>query len=359
MIAVATTASRFFSWWSGELAACVPDRVRRPLRRKSSMLVMTPSDSVAHFTLHSGGRVARRGQIPLCLASRGALLNLFSGAQSRSLEIAVAIPADKVLRRSVSLPLEASENLREVLAFQMDRHTPFKASEVAYDYRVTGTDAALRRVTVELAVVPRGTIEQITSIADSFGLGVHRIGVAGDNLLEQDGSFNFRPHEDPVVLPPAQRRFMLALTMAASILAVIAWYLPLYFDHRTLAAYEARLAAMRTQALDAESMRKHLTAAMELSRVLVDRREATPTVVSLLADITHRLPDDTWLTQLQLQDGTLTLTGFSLSAAPLIGRLEASPLLSQVRFGSPVTPDPEVSAERFNIIAQTAPDRSS
>jgi general secretion pathway protein L len=323
------------------------------------MLVMTPSDGVAHFTLHGGGQVKRRGQIPLCMASRGALLNLFSGAQSRSLEIVVAIPAEKVLRRSVSLPLEASENLREVLAFQMDRHTPFKASEVAYDYRVTGTDAALRRITVELAVVPRATIEHATSVADSFGLTAHRIGVVGDDLIEQDESLNFRPHEDPVVPAPAQRRLTLALTTVAAILAVVAWYLPLYFDHRTLAAYEARLAAMRTQALEAESMKKHLTAAAELSRVLVDRRTATPTVVSLLADITHRLPDDTWLTQLQLQDGTVTLTGLSLSAAPLIARLEASPLLSHVRFGSPVTPDPELGAERFNLVAQAAPDRSS
>jgi general secretion pathway protein L len=359
MIAVATTASRFFSWWFGELAACLPDRVRRPLRRRPSVLVMTPSGGVAHFALHSGGQIKRRGQIPLCMASRGALLNLFSGAQSRSLEIVAAIPVDKVLRRNVSLPLEASENLREVLAFQMDRHTPFKASEVAYDYRVTGTDAALRRITVELAVVPRTTIEQTAAIADSFGLGVHRIGVAGDGLHDRDGSFNFRPHEDPVVPAPAQRRLMLALTTIAAILAVLAWYLPLYFDHRTLAAYEARLSAMRTQALEAEGMRKQLTTAVELSRVLVDRRTATPTVVSLLADITHRLPDDTWLTQVQLQGGTVTLTGFSLSAAPLIARLEVSPLLSHVRFGSPVTPDPELGAERFNIVAQTAPDRSS
>jgi hypothetical protein len=59
-----------------------------------------------------------------------------------------------------------------------------------------------------------------------------------------------------------------------------------------------------------------------------------------------------------LEDGTLTLSGFSLSAAPLIGRLEASPLLAQVRFSSPVTADPDGGGERFNIIAQIVSDRS-
>src|SRR5690348_2706241 len=113
MIAVVSTLSRFLSWWSKELAACVPDRIRRLLRHKSSALVMAPSNDTAHFALYSGGRVSRRWQIPLCMASRRALLNLFSGAQSRSLEIVATIPADKVLRRSVNLPLEAIENLRE------------------------------------------------------------------------------------------------------------------------------------------------------------------------------------------------------------------------------------------------------
>lgn len=359
MITVANALSRFLAWWFGELAACAPDRLRGLLRHKSSsVLVLTPSKDAVHFTVRRGGQVRRFGQIPLSTASRRALSELFGGAQPRSPEIVVNVPADKVLRRSVSLPLEAAENLREVLAFEMDRYTSFKASEVAYDYRVTATDTAIRKITVDLAVLPRTTLEQATSIADLFGLATHRIGIVGDDT-EQERLFNFRPYEDSGDRPAAHRRLVFALTMAAGILAVVAWYLPLYFDHRAIAIYEARLEETRTAALQAEKLNKRLTAAMDLSRVLIDRRAEAPIVASLLADITDRLPDGTWLTQLQLQDSTLTLSGLSHSAAPLIARLEASPLLAQVRFGSPVTADPDVGAERFNVIAQVVPGRSS
>ena len=87
-------------------------------------------------------------------------------------------------------------------------------------------------------------------------------------------------------------------------------------------------------ALQAETLKKRLTAAMDLSRVLIDRKAQVPTTTILLADITNRLPDDTWLTQLQIRQGTLTLSGVSPSSSPLIALLEASPFLAQVRFGS-------------------------
>ena len=50
----------------------------------------------------------------------------------------------------------------------------------------------------------------------------------------------------------------------------------------------------------------------------------------------------------------LAIAGFSPAAAALIAGLEQSPLLSEVRFGSPVTADPRVGFERFNISAEVA-----
>jgi general secretion pathway protein L len=359
MIAIANPVSRFFAWWFGELRACVPDRLRKLIAHKPSV-VITPRDGSAHITLHRRGRVRSLGQVPLTTqsAAQGALAGLLAGISLRRLDAFVNVPADYVLRRSVALPMEAAENLREVLAFEMDRHTPFKAGEVAYDYRVVATDATTRKLTVDLAVVPRTMLAQAASIAETLGLTTHRIGIIGEDH-KWDRAFNFRPYEESDARSATPRLLLLGLTVTACILAVIAWYLPLYFEHRALAFYEARLAETRTIALQTENLRKRLTADMDFSRFLINRRASTPTFTSVLADITNRLPDDTWLTQLQLQDGKLTLTGFSPSAATLIAPLEASPLLTEVRFGSPVTPDPQAGGESFNIHALVALDRGS
>src|SRR4030095_1798250 len=203
MIAVANATSRFFAWWLGELIACVPYRLRRLPRRKSSVLIVTPSIDCVHFCVRRDGQIRPLGQIPTRPASRHALADLLGGALLRFSEIVVNVPADNVLRRSLRLPLETTENLREVLAFEMERYTPFKASEVAYDYRVTATDIAIRKVAVDLAILPRTTFEQATSIADLFGLAADRIGIVDDH--EQERSFNFRPYEESSEPQAAQR----------------------------------------------------------------------------------------------------------------------------------------------------------
>ena len=54
MIAVTTAVSHFFTWWSGELLAWVPDRFTRLFQRKPSILVVTPTIDMADFTLYQG-----------------------------------------------------------------------------------------------------------------------------------------------------------------------------------------------------------------------------------------------------------------------------------------------------------------
>jgi general secretion pathway protein L len=360
MTTVAHAVSRFFIWWLRELAACVPDRLCKLIVRKPSLLVITPRDDVAELTLHRHGHVRPLAKIPLAAKSapQRTLTGLLNGAGLRRLEVFINVPTERVLQRRVALPLEAAENLREVLAFEMDRHTPFKAGEVAYDYRLIATDMDARKVTVDLAVVPRAVLREATSIARSLGLAASRIGLIGDESTG-NGSFNFRPYERSRAGSAGPRRLTVALAMTAATLAVIAWYLPLYFDHRVSSVYQARLEQARAAALQAEGQKKRLAATIDLGHFIVSRRADIPTVTSLLAELTNRLPDGTWLTKLQLQDRKLLLAGISPSAAPLIAQLEASPLLANVQFDSPVTPDPRVGGESFNVVAQVVPDRGS
>jgi general secretion pathway protein L len=355
MIAVTDTISCFFQWWFGELADCVPDRVRAFFRRRSAALALTLSDDDVTFTLHRGGRSHNIGRVGFdsALEPRHALAQLLHGISLRDLDVIVNLPADRVPRRSVTLPLAAQENLREVLGFEIDRHTPFKAGEVAFDYRVTGADSENKRLTVDLAVVPRELLEEASGRAKSFGLSPDRIGVAGEES-QADRPFNFLSRGNAAGYPATQRRLLIALTLAMAVLALIAAYLPLYAKERILAARQAQLAESRAAALEAEELKTQLAARLEHGRFLIDRRLSTPAANGLLAEVTERLPNDTWLLQMRWHGKELALSGFSPAAATLIEGLEESPLLSEVRFESPVTADPRVRRERFNISAEVA-----
>ena len=355
MIAVTDTISQFFGWWFGELAACVPAGVRARFRRRPATLTMTQAADDVAFTLHKGGHTRTLGRLRLdpSLEPKRALAPLLRGVSLRDVEVGLDLPAERVLQRRVTLPLAAQENLREVLAFEMDRHTPFKASEVAFDYRVVGTDPDSKRLNVDLAVVPRELIEQASHIARGFGLTLDRIGVVGGAEVAGE-QINLLPHDHANGQSAAQNRLLLAMAALTAILAVVAGCMPLYLKQRTLAVYETQLAESRTAALEAEQLKKRLDARAEHGRFLIDRRLSMPTATALLAELTGRLPDDTWLVQLRWQGNKLLIAGFSPAAAALIAGLEESQLLSEVRFGSPVTADPRVGQERFNISATVA-----
>jgi general secretion pathway protein L len=85
-------------------------------------------------------------------------------------------------------------------------------------------------------------------------------------------------------------------------------------------------------------------------RVLAERLSA-PLAVAVLLELTGRLPDHSYAIELSLRDGEARLQGFSAATSELIGALDASPLFRSPEFRSPVTSDPRVGRDRFDLSA--------
>src|SRR6185503_8420695 len=95
------------------------------------------------------------------------------------------MPAGRVLRRRLSLPLAAQENLRQVLGFELDRQTPFRSDQVYYDSRVLGVDPVARQVAAELVLAPRAELDAELGRIAQAGLALDRVDAAeeGDERL--------------------------------------------------------------------------------------------------------------------------------------------------------------------------------
>ena len=66
------------------------------------------------------------------------------------------------------------------------------------------------------------------------------------------------------------------------------------------------------------------------------------------------IPDQAYVTRLQIRDGGIVLVGHADKASALIGVLERSPLFTSPRFQSPLTRDPRTGKERFQIAVDLA-----
>ena len=285
---------------------------------------------------------------------RDAVVRIVRGARARFAEVVVKMPRDKVLRRLVDLPAAAAENLREVLGFEMDRHTPFKTDEVYFDYRLEGSDPDRKRIEVDLVVVPRAVADQVVQLATSWGLAPDRLAVDGE-AAGAARPFNLLPADAARARTGLGRHLVLALLVVALLLSAAALYLPLERERKLLAATESELAVVKGEAIAADNLKSQIEEILQRGSFVVERKRGEHGAIELLDEITRLVPDHTWVLKFGFRGERLTLSGYSAKPSSLIGLFEESAMLTGVRFSSPVTMDQKIGLERFNLEATVIP----
>jgi general secretion pathway protein L len=125
----------------------------------------------------------------------------------------------------------------------------------------------------------------------------------------------------------------------------------------SLANRESALAAMTAQVEKAQNAAKQVSA---LKKTLQDsigaanflnrRKHEAPLVVELLADLTQRLPDDTYLERLAIDDkNKIDVQGLSDNTAKLTERLQQSAVVENPSFQGTIQQDPRTKKDRFNM----------
>ncbi len=358
-ISIVQGVSGFFRWWGGEVAACLPARLRERLARGGQRLTIEVSETEVRFSIAKGQEQRSIGEISISAGGlsgqrdagqRDAVARIVRQAGVRSAEVVLQLPRDKVLRRLVDLPAAAAENLREVLGFEMDRHTPFKAEEVYFDYRLEGGDAERKRIKVDLVVVPRAIADLAVRLTSSWGLDPDRL-AAGEEAASGARPFNLLPPGVARSRGGFGQRLTWALFALACLLSATAIYLPLEHKREILAATEVELAWAKAEAVQVDELRDQVQEILERGSFVVQRKRSERGVTELLDELTRLLPDHTWVLKFGLRDGRLSLSGYSAKPSSLIGLLEQSEMLTEVRFSSPVTMDQKIGLERFNLTA--------
>jgi general secretion pathway protein L len=349
-----TPLPRFFAWWGDQLLACLPARWRNRLSERSeSLLLDLRNEEIVVWreradAMHEYARIRRELPADAQSAEFQRLRNAIGDPMVRTV---FCIPAERVLTRTLSLPVAAEENLRQVLAFEMDRQTPFKADQIYFDSRVLGHDASGRNAQVELVLIPRGQLDQELAALPSGAADLDGV----DTWRGMPGAG--RRHTN--LLPPERRARRRNLRLPLNLgLAALALILLVANMNESLANRAAAVEAMRvevakanTEAKQVAALKKTLADSIAGANFLTDRKRKGPLTVALINDISQRLPQDTYLERLQVENKQVQLQGQAQEAAKLIALLGASPCLGNPGFQGQVQPDPRTGKERFQINA--------
>ncbi len=351
-----TPLPKFFSWWARELLACLPARWRNLLAERSEPILIEKQDRTLVLRRQSGSHLAELGQVNLEAPpeqQKAEFERIYQSMDDPNLRVFYCISSNNTLRRSLTLPAATEDNLRQVLTFEMDRQTPFKSEQVYFDYHIAGRDPRNRNVQVELIVVPRGQLDGDLALLAGSGIALDGVDcwieAAGEGRLEVN------------LLPPEHRarrrnlRLLVNLILAAAVLGLLIFVMAQSLSNRetALAAMRAEVEKEQDEAKQVMAARKKLADTVTSANFLNLKKRESPVMVALLSDLTKRLPDDTFLERLNVDEkGKIEITGQSNDASKLIDSLKQSEILDNPNFQGTIQPDPRTKKERFNLVVE-------
>ncbi len=368
----------FWGWWAGELAPLIPHQLRNTVARMRMRPVLAfDADAAVLFVPKVANRrlaYKETARIPLsadpeatAAAGRAAIdaLAAANGGRSGSPRVVVALAEDQVLRKTINLPAAVEESLVQVLTYDLDRHTPFKPEEVFFDASIVGRDAVRKELRVDWAAALKTVVEQLRRRVEGWGATV--VAVTPDRPA--GGAHPVRTSLN--LLPVAERPDAAAgrgweIWVPLGLIAVAALFataLPLWQKRSYAIALQQQATQQRAQADASSALREQLDRLTGDYNFALAKKYAFPSALQSVEDVAKLLPDDTWLTQLEVKNTAkgkepkreIVVRGESANAGRLISLFEDSKLFSEAAPRSPTTKIQPGPGEIFDVGAQLKP----
>ena len=342
--------ARFFGWWLAELRQWVPARLRDAVVDRRDVLRLTLAPAGIEITRGSSDEPDLVVPSELEPAVQQSEIARHLARYEVPPKLVYVLPSARVLTRRLTLPLAAEDNLRQVLGFELDRQTPFRADQVYFDQRVASRDPVAKQIHVALALTTRSALD-----AD-----LDRLSAAGVALDAADGT-NASGELLGMNLAPAERRaqrrdlrLRLNLALGAVVIALIGVVMAQSVTNRQEALDKLRgeVDKSRRDAQAVADLRRTLTETVEGANFLNDRRQSKPVVIELMRDINQRLPDDTFLQRFTLTNSEVQIQGLSSDASKLVPLLQQSELIESPAVQGAIMPDATKKKEMFVISAK-------
>jgi general secretion pathway protein L len=344
-------AGQFFQWWGEELRNAMPARFRSRMQYARRRLLIQLGESDISLSVDDAGSIQSLDSFsiegdPQLQQQRIRELQLQHELTQVSCDL--LLPQAVVLQTQVVMPLAAESNLRQALSYEMDRHTPFQADEVFFNWRVLNRDRESGQVQFDLFATPREPVEAQLERLKKLGLAPTGIDVLTDsgplgvNLLPEDLRFH-------IVNQQARLNWVLAAVTVFLLVIVMAQSLWLR-EHQVESIGEA-IEGVRAEAMAVQQIRKQIEDATDAAGFLQERKIANGYKVEMLAELTGVLPSNTFLDRLSLQSEVTQMQGKSDNAQSLIELINDSPLFENASFRGPTRLDSRSRKEIFDLSA--------
>ncbi len=344
-------AGKFFKWWIEELRLAMPaswqQRLQYALRRVTLLL----NGDALEIGVDKNRSL--KNLLTLSLTQDASLRkqqieDLLEEHELQEAPRFLLLPSDSVLNTEMRLPAAAEPNLAQVLTFEMDRQTPFRAADVYFDWKVLEREAESGQIRLDLHVVPRADVDDTLKTISSWN-----IPLGGVDILQGSRTLglNLLPADQRSRAVNQKGRLNLVLGGACAILLALVMTQSLSLRSHQVTELEQAISEVQGEARAVMQIKQRIEDSSEAAGFLAKKRAETPLSIAVLADITRILPDDTFLDRLVISKSSVQMQGKSQNAQQLIELVNESPLLDEAAFRGSTRLDARSGLEIFEVNA--------
>lgn len=336
-------------WWLSELKALIPNKVVSFFSKPSAHLFLTPIGDQFAVNLSIGSANIEMPFISMVPTSaqledfKSILQEKVGKAHLRTI---VDFDRRKLLIIYAEYPLTDTKTLRKILLNDFARITPFKLEDVYWEWLVHTRDLNKKRLVVKIALVKKIIVDNLISCTNKYELFP-----VGARLVEEekvhDSFWHLLPQNSIKGMSSPRRVKFLAPAAIATLIFMFGGSYSYSLRGQASRLSEA-ISTMQPNVEEVERSRELLEDMSGIARELKERGRS-PTALMTLNEITHLVPDDTWIFDYQFSHEKIRVSGFSPDPSRLIGIVSSSKLFSDARFLSPVTTSSNGSGQRFEL----------
>ena len=342
----------FGNWWRGQLVSLVPDVVKSVLeilriRRRISV----EQDGVK---LYRRGLLSSPGnwkQIEGVFQQPNDVAELFRpqlAALGFRRKVVITVPVEQLMTRPFELPLSVAANISDIAALEARALVPGSGKSAYAGLDPASIKAGPQSMSARQLVLNGVLVEpHVAALKAEKGLDFE---VAA--LLEDGREVRLDPLADASAEAVTGTRWRLILATLLLVLGAANIFTTITQQEEAITALDQQLAVATRKA---QAVRNNLNREAALANGVVgiqNKMQHEPGLIDIWQELTKTLPRSAWINALAIEDRTLRIAGSAKSAAELIRLLDASAVLSLVRFSSPVVTNRASNEERFQIEAR-------
>ncbi len=282
------------------------------------------------------------------IAADGALRTVLGSSLkgAAATEIALYLPEESVLLRTMKVPMAARGNLHTMVSYQLPRLTPFQADAVYFDVRVAAVDESAQSLELEILVALRSLVDPLTTnLTRLLGLPMGRV----STRLQEASSDSFNLLAGSAGQPRLWRRLNFNAYMVVVLVAVMAAaaVAPVYKQRSLVVERKLQLLELNARAADLLEKKQTLDDELTLIHYMASQRQQSP--LTILVELTQVIPESAFVSSFLVTDSGIEISGAGTGVVDLIDRINSSPKFEGARFTAPLSRDSRTGKDQFRI----------